>query len=278
MSKRSQAYISIFTISILWGTIPLIVKTSNISSLGLVGIRTFVGSIFLLFFISKKKSNLKQLVKPGLTLGPLLAFHWVCMFESLNLNSVAVGIGLVFTFPIFIIFLNIIRGIRISTNQVALVVLGFVGVYLLLDVGKIVSLLGVVYGLISALTIAILILYGAPMSLRLGGLNVAFSQVLIAALCLSPFTFQNIDWMLDNLAKSLFLGGVLTGLGLAIYWFSVKILDPLAVGTITYIEPLTGVVLSSFLLSEALTSSQYGGFLLVILVGVLQVYSDTKSS
>ena len=146
------------------------------------------------------------------------------------------------------------------------------------DRGKIVSLLGVVYGLISALTIAILILYGAPMSLRLGGLNVAFSQVLIAALCLSPFTFQNIDWMLDNLAKSLFLGGVLTGLGLAIYWFSVKILDPLAVGTITYIEPLTGVVLSSFLLSEALTSSQYGGFLLVILVGVLQVYSDTKSS
>ena len=278
MSKRSQAYISIFTISILWGTIPLIVKTSNISSLGLVGIRTFVGSIFLLFFISKKKSNLKQLVKPGLTLGPLLAFHWVCMFESLNLNSVAVGIGLVFTFPIFIIFLNIIRGIRISTNQVALVVLGFVGVYLLLDVGKIVSLLGVVYGLISALTIAILILYGAPMSLRLGGLNVAFSQVLIAALCLSPFTFENIEWMLDNLAKSLFLVGVLTGLGLAIYWFSVKILDPLAVGTITYIEPLTGVVLSSFLLSEALTSSQYGGFLLVILVGVLQVYSDTKSS
>tara|TARA_B100001123_G_scaffold445831_2_gene598462 strand:- start:155 stop:991 length:837 start_codon:yes stop_codon:yes gene_type:complete len=278
VSKRSQAYISIFAISILWGTIPLIVKTSDISSLGLVGIRTFVGSIFLLLFISKKKSNLKKLVKPGLTLGPLLAFHWVCMFESLNLNSVAVGIGLVFTFPIFIIFLNIVRGVHISTNQVALVILGFVGVYLLLDVGKIVSLLGVVYGLVSALTIAILILYGAPISLRLGGLNVAFSQVLIAALCLSPFTFQNIDWMLNNLAKSIFLGGILTGLGLAIYWFSVKILDPLAVGTITYIEPLTGVVLSSFLLSETLTFSQYGGFLLVILVGVLQVYSDTKSS
>jgi drug/metabolite transporter (DMT)-like permease len=271
VNQTQRAYLSIFFISILWGTIPLIIKTTEISSLALVGARTFIGAVVLFLFIEKNVDNFKQLIKNGLVLGPLLAIHWAAMFESINLNSVAVGIGLVFTYPIFLILLNLFMGNSISKRQTSLVILGFFGVYLLLDVGQISSPLGVFYGLVSAIMIALLITYGEPLSKQLGGLNVAFSQVFIAALCLSPFTFNNIDWILNNIFISFFLGGVLTGLGLVIYWNSLKIITPLAVGTITYTEPLTGVLLSSLLLSESLALTQYIGFAIVLSVGIMQV-------
>ena len=271
MRQTNRAYASVFFISILWGTIPLIVKTTDISSLGLAGVRTFIGATVLLLFVDKKVANFRRLIKHGLVLGPLLALHWVAMFESINLNSIAVGIGLVFTFPFFIILMKLFARNSVSRRQIALVVVGFFGVYLLLDVDQISSSLGVFYGLLSAIMIAFLITYGAPVSKELGGLNVAFSQVFIAALCLSPFTFKNVGWITSNILISLFLGGVLTGLGLVIYWYSVKILSPLAVGTITYTEPMTGVLLGALLLNESLSAGQKLGFGLVLFAGILQV-------
>ena len=249
----------------------MIIKTTSISSLGLVGVRTLIGSITLFLFIDKSKKNLSNILKHGLILGPLLAVHWATMFESINLNSVAVGIGLVFTYPIFLILIKIFMGISTTRIQLYLVVFGFFGVYLLLGIGKISSNLGILYGLISAFTLALLIIYGEPLTKTLGGLNVAFSQVSIAALCLTPFTLNNIDWISNNISVSLFLGAVLTGLGLAIYWYCLKIITPLAVGTITYMEPFTGVLLSSILLGESLSFNQYLGFAIVLSVGIIQV-------
>ena len=137
MTQTYRAYVLIFSISILWGTIPLIIKTTSISSLGLVGVRTLIGSIALFLFIDKSKENLLKIFKHGLILGPLLAIHWATMFESINLNSVAVGIGLVFTYPIFLILIKIFMGGLISRMQLFLVISGFFGVYLLLDINQI---------------------------------------------------------------------------------------------------------------------------------------------
>ena len=97
MNLKLRAYLLISFLAISWGTIPLIIRTSNISPLSLVGIRTFLGSIFLLIFVLKKKGITKKLVNSGFVLGPLLAIHWSTMFKSIELNSVAVGIGLVFS-------------------------------------------------------------------------------------------------------------------------------------------------------------------------------------
>ena len=49
---------------------------------------------------------------------------------------------------------------------------------------------------------------------------------------------------------SIFLGFFLTGVGLTTYWYVVKIIKPIAVSTISYLEPVTGVVIGAFLLNE----------------------------
>ena len=276
MNLKLRAYFLISLLAISWGTIPLIIRTSNISSLSLVGIRTFLGSIFLLIFVLKKRGITRQLLNSGFVLGPLLAIHWSTMFKSIELNSVAVGIGLVFSYPIFVILIEIFRGQKVERIQILIILAGFFGLFLLLDISTIASPIGVVYGITSAITLALLIIYGSEKSREYGGLNVAFIQVIFAAVCLSPFTASGFDWMIDNLAVSLFLGFFLTGVGLATYWYVVKIITPLSIGTITYLEPVTGVVIGALILNESLQGLQYFGFGLVILAGITQVYLDSK--
>ena len=245
--------------------------------MSLVGIRTFLGTMFLLIFVLKKRQITKDLLYSGIFLGPLLAIHWSTMFKSIELNTVAVGIGLVFSYPIFILIIELFRGKNIKLLQVALIFIGFFGLYLLLDFSTISSALGVVHGLVSAISLAILIIYGSSKSVQFGGLNVAFVQVFFAAIILSPFTYEGFSWMLDNLLVSAFLGFFLTGVGLTTYWYVIKFIPPVSIGTITYLEPVTGVIIGAMILNESLRVSQYVGFAIVLLIGIAQVIFDTKN-
>ena len=276
MNSTTKAYSGIILLAISWGTIPLIIRTSDISSIGLVGIRTFLGTIFLATLLIRKDFNLKELAKPGLILGPLLAVHWVTMFESIELNSIAVGIGLIFSYPLFVLLIEFLRGNKPRVYQIVLIFLGFFGLYNLLDISNIKSFEGVVYGLISAISLSLIITIGESYSSKLGGLKVAFAQLSVAALILINFTFESRYWLSENIAVSIFLGFFLTGVGLMTYWYVVKIIKPIAVSTISYLEPVTGVVLGAILLNEILAFRQLMGFILVVLVGIGQIYFDSK--
>ena len=277
MNQVLRAYLAITVLAVSWGTIPLIIKTSEISSISLVGIRTFIGSIFLSLLVIRKGLNIKDLIKPGLILGPLLAIHWVTMFESIELNSVTVGIGSVFSYPIFVLIIERIRGKTLSIKQVLIIIFGFLGLMILLDVRYIDSLTGVFYGILSAISLALIITIGAKYSTKLGGLKVAFIQLLVAGVCLIYFTIEGYQWMISNIFVSIFLGVFLTAIGLSTYWYVVKIIKPLSVSTITYLEPTTGVILGVLILNENIRLNQFLGFLIILFVGILQVITDSKS-
>ena len=276
MKPTTKAYLGIVVLTISWGTIPLIIRTSEISSISLVGIRTFLGSIFLSLFIARKGFNFKSLLKPGLILGPLLAIHWVTMFESIELNSIAIGIGLIFSYPIFLLMIEYLKGTQLSFFQVLIIFLGFLGVYLLLEIESINSLKGVFFGIMSAVSLALIISIGEKFSNNLGGLNVAFTQLVFAAIILFYFTLDGMTWLFNNLLVGMFLGFFLTGVGLSTYWYVVKIIKPISVSTISYLEPLTGVLLGIYLLDEAISIRQLVGFFLVIGTGMLQLLYDTN--
>ena len=276
MNPTTKAYSGIILLAISWGTIPLIIRTSDIDSLSLVGIRTLLGSLFLSFFIIKKGLNFKELLRPGIILGPLLAIHWVTMFESIELNSIAVGIGLIFSYPIFLLLFEYLKGTQLTLFKVLLILLGFLGVYLLLEIDSINSIEGVIYGLISAISLALIITIGEKFSNSLGGLNVAFAQLVFAAIILFYFTLDGMPWLFKNPFVGMFLGFFLTVVGLSTYWYVVKIIKPISVSTISYLEPLTGVVLGIYLLGESINVRQFIGFALVIVMGILQLVYDTK--
>ena len=276
MNKTFGAYAAITVLAISWGPIPIIIKTTDISPLSLVGIRTFIGSIFLSLFFINKKVNFKALIKPGLILGPLLAIHWATMFESIDRNSVAVGIGLVFSYPIFVLIIERIRGKKLTIIQILIILIGFSGLIILLEVRSINSISGLIFGILSAISLSFLITIGEYYTSEFGGLNIAFAQLISAGFVMLYFTTQGFEWMIENIGISLFLGIFLTAIGLTTYWYVVKIIKPLSVSTITYLEPTSGVILGIILLDEIISLSQLIGFVLIIFVGISQVIYDSK--
>ena len=276
MNKTFGAYAAITVLAISWGTIPIIIKTTDISPLSLVGIRTFIGSIFLSLFFINKKVNFKALIKPGLILGPLLAIHWATMFESIDRNSVAVGIGLVFSYPIFVLIIERIRGKKLTIIQILIILIGFSGLIILLEVRSINSISGFIFGILSAISLSFLITIGEYYTSEFGGLNIAFAQLISAGFVMFYFTTQGLGWMIENIGISLFLGIFLTAIGLTTYWYVVKIIKPLSVSTITYLEPTSGVILGIILLDEIISLSQLIGFVLIIFVGISQVIYDSR--
>ena len=276
MNKTFGAYAAITVLAISWGTIPIIIKTTDISPLSLVGIRTFIGSIFLSLFFINKKVNFKALIKPGLILGPLLAIHWATMFESIDRNSVAVGIGLVFSYPIFVLIIERIRGKKLTIIQILIILIGFSGLIILLEVRSIDSISGLIFGILSAISLSFLITIGEYYTSEFGGLNIAFAQLISAGFVMLYFSTQGVGWMIENIGISLFLGIFLTAIGLTTYWYVVKIIKPLSVSTITYLEPTSGVILGIILLDEIISLSQLIGFVLIIFVGISQVIYDSR--
>ena len=61
MNQVLRAYLAITVLAVSWGTIPLIIRTSEINSISLVGIRTFIGSIFLGIILLNRDVRLKEL-------------------------------------------------------------------------------------------------------------------------------------------------------------------------------------------------------------------------
>ena len=66
-------------------------------------------------------------------------------------------------------------------------------------------------------------------------------------------------------------------LGIILGWvYAVKIIKPLSVNTITYLEPTTGVILGFLVLNENLRINQLVGFFIILAVGILQIINDSK--
>ena len=136
----------------------------------------------------------------------------------------------------------------------------------MLDVKYIDSITGIFYGILSAISLALIITTGEKYSTELGGLRVAFIQLLVAGVCLIYFTIEGYQWMISNIFVSIFLGVFLTAIGLSTYWYVVKVIKPLSVSTITYLEPTTGVILGVLILNENIRLNQFVGFLIILFV------------
>ena len=138
------------------------------------------------------------------------------------------------------------------------------------------SISGIVFGILSAISLSFLITIGEYYTSEFGGLNIAFAQLISAGFVMFYFTTQGFGWMIENIGISLFLGIFLTAIGLTTYWYVVKIIKPLSVSTITYLEPTSGVILGIILLDEIISLSQLIGFVLIIFVGISQVIYDSR--
>lgn len=241
--------------------------------------RTLFASLALLFVCRVTHTALPvgKLRRDWLLLfsGVLLALHWIAFFASIQLSTVAIGLVMFSTCPVFVALLESVffkEKWRITNIVAALLV--FIGVLIISGVssGEFTYIRGVLCGFASGFSFAILQLLNRRLTNTHGALFTATTQNTVSAVVLLPIVFFSLNRFAPGQWMMLVVLGVFcTALAQTLFIDSLKRLSVSTASIIAAgLEPVYGIVLALLLLSQKPSPGVITGGL-IILASVLFV-------
>jgi drug/metabolite transporter (DMT)-like permease len=277
-------------LAVSWGLIAVIAGSVGVGGAQLAFLRLVLAALTL-GAVAVAGGRLGAL-RPGrhlaglLALGVVQAAHWWLFFEAVKLGSVALAVLTFYAAPLFLAVLApIVLPERLSNVALGALVVGGAGIVLVAiggDGGGGFGWVALGCGLGSALTFAVLVL----ISKRLLGdgaapLTVAFwdclvgAAVMIAPAVLAAGTLVPAD--ASEWGAILLLGIVFTGASTLVYAMLLRHVTAQTAGILTFLEPVSAVVLAWIFLDEPLTIAGVVGGCLVLCAGVAVVTLEPSS-
>jgi len=243
---------------LLAGGAGLFAKFVAVDAAVLTCARTVFGSLSLLAVALATRTALRVRGTRDLLLfavtGAVLAAHWFTFFLSIQVSTVAIGLLGFSSFPLFVTFLEPLffreRLRRRDVAAAAVVTAGLALVVPSFDAGDRMTQ-GLLWGLASALTFAVLSLLNRFHAGSYPAIAVSFWQQAVAALCMLPAALHwpgaptARDWALMVL-----LGVVFTGLGQGLIVASLRHLRAQTASVVFGLEAVYGIALGWLLLAE----------------------------
>ena len=223
-----------------------------------IGYRAFIALVLLaLYGLIQRHRFQFDLKQHGLIVflsGILMALHWVLYFYALRWGSVAIGMLSLFTYPIITVFLEpLFLPVKLQKRHLFLGILILFGIYFLVPDFNIqnTSTQGLLIGLFSAVSYSLrnIIL---KKSNAMGNESVQMIyQLAVIIILLLPFhwIYPNID-IRSQWPYLLILGIFTTAIGHTLFLGSFYHFRISTVSIISSIQPLFGVLLGIFFLSE----------------------------
>jgi len=209
----------------------------------------------------------------------MLAAHWLTFFLAIQLTTVAVALTVVYTGPIIAALLSApVLGERNHRSAWVGLTLAASGMLLVARPESGATIEGVAVGLVSAVLLAALFVFGKPAASALGGLSVAMWEAVAAAVVLAPFTVQAVRQSSEFWREFLILGVVFTGLAGVIWWSSMRLLPVAVVSVIMYLEPASAVVWAALFLDESPEPLTWLGVALVMAGGIVAGVGAAESA
>lgn len=273
-----KATISFISVMCLFSSIGLIVRNINLASSQIALVRGIVGSLFLLIASMVSKRNISwKAIKPNslllLASGTAIGFNWMFLFEAYKHTSIANATLSYYFAPVFVTLLSApILKEKLSLPKILSVIAALLGMFLI--VGSSQSspqtnhIVGIGYGLLAAILYASVILMNKFIS-DLSGLESTVVQLGTASSVLLPYVMTTAGFNLAVLdTKSLILllvvGVIHTGFAYLVYFSSMQELPGQTIAVLSYIDPLSAILMSSIFLRESLSARQIFGGLLIL--------------
>ena len=267
----------------LFGLSGLLGKMLSVPPLVIVLGRTVFAALTLLIILVLSKTRLR--FKSGkdliilIVMGILLALHWFTFFQSIKVSNVAIGLITFSSFPLFVTFMEpYFFKERLRLFSILMAVLVFSGLLLVIpsfDIKNNITA-GVVWGVLSGFTFAILSLANRKVVSSYPPTIIAFFQNSIAAITLFPFlcfvefAFQPLDYILLPV-----LGIFCTAAAFTLFIQSLSHLKAQLVSIITCLEPVYGILLAILIINEIPTLRTWLGGALIL--GTIFVASFKRS-
>lgn len=284
--ERVSGLIRVALTGVVWGTIPLVLRSSD----GDPWVKVFYRVLFAAIVVgvwmlasgrwreitSLGRQKWWQVISQGL----LLTVNWLLFLTALDLTTVATAELLGYTGPVFVVLLMpLVTGEPFDRRIVLPLALSLGGIVLILAqhglaLGGGRQALGAGLAAASALTYAALLLRSKKIIRDISSSALMLGEYGIASLVLLPvvvysYTHGGAPTSAGSYAALATLGIVHTALTGFVFLGGLRLIRADHAGILMYAEPVSAVVFAALFLGEPLTVLTVAGGLLVVLGGVL---------
>jgi drug/metabolite transporter (DMT)-like permease len=201
-------------------------------------------------------------------LGLLLAFHWFAFFQAIQLTTVALGLITFATFPVFAALLEpLLLKEKFEKQFIFLALTAGLGVYLAAfqELGDRIATSGVIWGILSGLSFALLSIGNRKLLQHTGALSIAFYEDVVAFLVLLPALFlMDLQWTLHDLLWLVVLGTLFTAGAHYLFIRSFKSVTTRTASIVSTLEPVYGILFAWLILNEIPGLNTVLGCLIII--------------
>ncbi len=268
--RRSVLYVNLAVL--LFGLAGLFAKWVRIPALGITFGRVFFSSITLLIYLLARRRPLRLQARRDLGLfilaGAVLALHWWTFLESIQLSSVAVGTIAYASFPLFVTFLEPLVFRRRLRAEHVLTALAILAGLIVATPGLSLAnrqVRGLLVGLVSALSYAVLTLMNKGFSRDYESVCISFYEQSVAALALTPAVLvSGIRPSAADIGLLLLLGVFMTALAHTLFISSLKKIPAQLAGICSSMETVYGILFAFLFLHELPTVRQCLGAAIIV--------------
>lgn len=273
VKNRSMIFINIAVF--LFGLAGLFAKWIDVPAIGITLGRVFFSSISLYIYSFIVKENIRVEKKHFILLvisGIILAFHWWSFLYSIQISTVAIGTITFSTFPLFITIIESIRNQKISILELVSSLLIILGVFITIPEFSLSNdmFVGIIIGILSALSYALLTLMNRYFSIYYSSTTIALYEQSSATVILLPtLLFINSTPTFKDISLLIFLGIVTTALAHTLFISSLKNVEAHKAGIISAMESVYSILLAYLFLYEIPTVREIIGA--IIIIGVVMM-------
>lgn len=263
---------------VIFGTIGVCRRFIPLPSGVLAFGRGIMGGVFLLAvrrirggrfcFGRIRKRNLVFLVITGVLIG----INWILLFEAYSYTTVAIATLSYYMQPMIVILLSpIVLKEKLTAKHLLCVIISMAGMVLVSGViggGAVGSLTGVALGLGAAVLYATVVL----LNKKIEGVPVfekTIIQLFSASAAMLPYlmvtgTLHTYELSIAETVLFLTVGIVHTGIAYTLYFGSIEVLPAKTCALMSYIDPVTAVILSALFLQEPMGATGILGTVMII--------------
>lgn len=264
---------------LIFGTIGIFRRHIPLPSGLLSFVRGAIGSVFLLAFIKLRGGKIRHGLPRRVLLllvlsGALMGFNWILLFEAYNYTTVAIATLCYYMEPTIVVLLSpVFFRERLTPKKLICAAAAFAGMILVsgasgegMPQGN--ALIGILFGLSAAVLYASVVIIN-KMIRNVDPYEKTILQLASASICLLPYLFatgqfSNVELTTSSLVLVLIVGLVHTGIAYMLYFGCTDGLQAQTIAIMSYLDPVSALFFSAFLLQEPLSPAALPGAALIL--------------
>ena len=275
MKAKVQVIISM----LIFGSISIVVRRIDLPSGTIALSRAMLGSIFIYLYclITRKKISY-SIIKENLIFlsisGAFMGFNWILLFQAYKYTTVSNATLAYYFAPTIVMLISpFLLKEKLNIRKLLCVVISVIGLFMIVNNGGDIGPsynhpLGITYGLIAAVLYASIIILNKFLK-NISGLESTLVQLAISAFVLAFYVFlvekPNASmFKVEFVPYILILGIVYTGITYTLYFTGMQELKGQTIATLSYIDPISAIIISALFLNEKITLVQIIGGLLIL--------------